>query len=1127
MLQLPKYLYNILLMMCFSALFMPLAMASSPPTAELTLKPEEQEWLSQHSVIRVSIIHAPPYQFWDDGPKGISVDLLNLIAAKTGFQVEYVRSLSWAESLVNIRNQKHIDLLLTVKRTPERDMFLSFSEDYIDLPYVIFTRNDEKITFGLESLFGKTIAIEKGYNVQELLAEEFPQIKQLLVAQAADALEAVSHSQADAYIGNLTVAQYHITSMGFNNLKVAAPTTLESQNIAFASRKDWPQLASILTKGLDVISIEEYNTINRKYFTVEVAQDIDYSKMWWIFLTVALIVSVVLFWNIILRRKIRSATETLRQELTLRQQGEQKYRRLIESVGSNYILFTLNSEGFLTYLSDSSYKMLGYYPEEGVGRRCSDFYSDTPLNKQAMVHTEAGLRGEKLPLFEAEIRHKDGHMVMIEATEKAIFNEKGQVIALEGVLHNITKRKASEKELQKHREDLETLVTERTVELKKLSQAVEQSHSTIVITNSSGDIEFVNPAFTKRTGYTREEAIGQNPRILKSGHHDGSFYEEMWSILRNGDVWQGEMLNKRKDDSRYWEFATISPMIDESGTITNFVAVKEDITARKEIELALEKSEEQLQRYLMVIDDIGMGLLVIDSDFTIRDMNTTTIEWFGDHRGEKCHKVIADRDSQCPICYLEEVIKEKKTIRYQPTTILEGRTLDILAAPVINSDNEYSKLEIIRDITEQELAKSKLVEVNSQLEGAMITTKEMAEKANSANRAKSDFLANMSHDIRTPMSAIIGLTSIVLDTDLTAEQQKHLENIKISADGLLSLLNDILDFSKIEAGQLLVEKHDFSLMKTLDNLHSMLGHSAGDKGIELKIPRDITSIPVLLKGDELRLRQILMNLIGNSIKFTSEGLVEVKVKTEENDDGRLGLHFMVIDSGIGIPEDKQEMIFSSFQQANESTTREFGGTGLGLSICKKLVNLMDGDIWVTNNTPHGSIFHFTVVLDYVENSHFKQVVEKSSAEKLSILLVDDNHINREIGRNVLEKNKHMIVTAPDGLQALECLVNQNIDIILMDVQMPVMDGLTASTIIRASENDGDLSGFNLAVSLAEKLVQQCKGKHIPIVSMTANAMQGDKEKCLAAGMDNYITKPFEPEQLRAVIADTLERTNCS
>ena len=538
MLQLPKYLYNILLMMCFSALFMPLAMASSPPTAELTLKPEEQEWLSQHSVIRVSIIHAPPYQFWDDGPKGISVDLLNLIAAKTGFQVEYVRSLSWAESLVNIRNQKHIDLLLTVKRTPERDMFLSFSEDYIDLPYVIFTRNDEKITFGLESLFGKTIAIEKGYNVQELLAEEFPQIKQLLVAQAADALEAVSHSQADAYIGNLTVAQYHITSMGFNNLKVAAPTTLESQNIAFASRKDWPQLASILTKGLDVISIEEYNTINRKYFTVEVAQDIDYSKMWWIFLTVALIVSVVLFWNIILRRKIRSATETLRQELTLRQQGEQKYRRLIESVGSNYILFTLNSEGFLTYLSDSSYKMLGYYPEEGVGRRCSDFYSDTPLNKQAMVHTEAGLRGEKLPLFEAEIRHKDGHMVMIEATEKAIFNEKGQVIALEGVLHNITKRKASEKELQKHREDLETLVTERTVELKKLSQAVEQSHSTIVITNSSGDIEFVNPAFTKRTGYTREEAIGQNPRILKSGHHDGSFYEEMWSILRNGDVWQ-------------------------------------------------------------------------------------------------------------------------------------------------------------------------------------------------------------------------------------------------------------------------------------------------------------------------------------------------------------------------------------------------------------------------------------------------------------------------------------------------------------------------------------------------------------------------------------------------------------
>lgn len=1098
-------------------------MAEAIATNQLILQPEEQIWLQQHPVVRVGVIHAPPYQFWDNGPKGISVEILNLIAAKAGFQVEYLQSVSWAESLEEIRDHKKVDLLLIAKRTPKRESFLSFSRDYLDHPYVIFTRNDEKCIFSLEDLFGKTIAIEKGVVIQEHLAEKFPQIKQLLVDDAEGALAAVSHSKADAYIGNLTVAQYHIVQMGFSNLKVAAPAKLDSQNIAFASRNDWAELSVILTKGLDAISFDEYNTINRKYFSVEVEQSFDYSKIWWPLLTIILIVFTILFWNIILRRKVNTATKKLRQELKLRHESELKYRRLIDSVGSNYILFSLDSEGLITYISDSSYEMMGYLPEEGLGQTCSAFYSDTPLNKKALSFTEAGLRGEKIPPFKAELRHKDGHMIRVEATESPIFDEQGKVIALEGVLHNITERTHAEDELNKSWEDLETLVAERTAELKKLSRAVEQSHSTIVITDVNGDIEFVNPAFTERTGYTREEAIGLNPRVLKSDYHDASFYKKMWATLNRGEVWQGEMLNRRKDDTLYWEFATISPMVDESGNITHFIAVKEDISARKKAESALKESQEQLQRYLTAIDDIGIGLLVIDNDFRIRDMNSTTIDWYGDQRGKICYEAIENRDSQCSICYLEDVIKNKKTVRYQPTATLKGRILDILAVPVANSDKGVSKLEIIQDITEREQSKLKLVDVNKELEAAMATTKEMAEQANAANRAKSDFLANMSHDIRTPMNGIIGLTRMVLDTQLTIEQQKQLEKIKISADGLLSLLNDILDFSKIEAGQLLVEKHNFNLNKTLHTIHSMMVQEAEDKGLELITPKDSTKVPVLLRGDELRLRQILINLIGNGIKFTREGSVTVYVLSEKREDDRVGLHFIVTDTGIGISEDKQELIFSSFQQANASTSREFGGSGLGLSICKQLVGLMDGEIWVTSNVPKGSIFHFTVVLDKGDKKDALQHdVVKAPVEELSILLVDDNFINCEIGRNVLEKNKHLIVTASNGLEALECLVSQHFDMILMDVQMPVMDGLTATAIIRASENNSDLSQFNLEASLINDLTQQCKGRHIAIISMTANAMQGDKEKCLAAGMDNYLTKPFEPEQLRTVITDTFD-----
>lgn len=395
-----------------------------------------------------------------------------------------------------------------------------------------------------------------------------------------------------------------------------------------------------------------------------------------------------------------------------------------------------------------------------------------------------------------------------------------------------------------------------------------------------------------------------------------------------------------------------------------------------------------------------------------------------------------------------------------------------------------------------------------------------------SNHAKSDFLANMSHEIRTPMSGIIGMTRLALDTKSTADQRNYLKNIKLSADSLLGLLNDILDLSKIEAGQLLIGNNDFNLPAMLDNIISMMTFAAEEKGLELNLQYEASNLPLFVKGDELRLRQILVNLIGNSIKFTDTGLVTLKVTSENREDNQLELHIIVIDSGIGIPADKKETIFSSFSQGDPSTSRKFGGTGLGLTISKQLVELMNGRIWIENNKDQGTTFHFTVLLEQgnEENILQQDAVAAPRIKKLDILLVDDNTINCDIARYVLGEDGHRIVTAGNGLESLEIIANQDFDLILMDVQMPIMDGLTASNVIRASENESDLSLFNLPQFLSDKLIQQCKGKHIPIVAMTANAMEGDKEKCLAAGMDNYLTKPFEPTQVRALIADVFKST---
>ena len=761
-------------------------------------------------------------------------------------------------------------------------------------------------------------------------------------------------------------------------------------------------------------------------------------------------------------KELEAANQSLEHEVAERKHAEDAVQATKDEL-ADFIenaavgLHCVDRDGYILWANKAELDLVGYTSEECVGHHITEFHADPEVIHDILQRL---LNGETLRNYEARLRCKDGKIKHVLIDSNGLWKD-GEFVHTRCFTRDVTERRRAEEAVRKSREYVENII----------GSMIDM----LVVVAPDGTIRTVNEATCDVLGYTQEELVGRPATLLFSEEEEEEENTTQLivsqealpfkrSVLRrlvkDGAISNIEKSLRAKSGHTIPALMSGSVMRDNDGTIRGIVCVAQDITERK-------RAEEEFRGMGIALDSAMAGISRLDASgryAMVSNAYATLCGYEPDEMiGMSWEPTVHPEDRESARAAYREMLAVGKSVIETRGLRKDGSMFDKHVVLIRRCDHDgrfAGHYCLMRDVTERKRAEQELEQFAEAMQRSNQALQEANIVAESANRSKSEFLANMSHELRTPMNGIMGMTELTLGTDLNDEQREQLQTVLECSNSLLTLLNDILDFSKIEAGKVELESIDFEFVPMVEGVMDVLAHRAGEKGLELICHVD-PAVPQCVRGDPGRVRQVLVNLVGNAIKFTERGEVMVEVQVEHRNDQEVSLLFTVSDTGIGIPEDRKAAIFENFTQVDGATTRKYGGTGLGLAISRQLVELMGGTILVESTLGQGSTFGFRITLPLAQSQETERSLpgSHSSLAGKRILIVDDNETNRRILHTLLKAWSCCPSLACGGKEALDCLRDaqsdgQGFDVVLLDVQMPEMDGLEVERRIREDSRFG-------------------------------------------------------------------------